>query len=142
MKSNLIRLAFGLIVLVSVDLLLYAAIGATLLSRITDSNSFFVWMVTTDFTVLFLATAAGGYIARTNLIVPAMIYAGAEFLFGVYRGLRLANNSGPIMFSELDYLTIPLLLLAMVTVLAIAAAGSATGMKLASVTGSGRARPA
>jgi len=128
LKLNLTRLALGLIAVVLIDQLLYPNIVATVVSQISDIDSFFVWMVATELAFLFFATAVGGYIARTNFVVPAMIYAGADFAYGVYRGIRLGGQ--PAELGELDFSFAPFVVLAFITVLAVAATGSIAGMKL------------
>jgi hypothetical protein len=85
-------------------------------------------MVATEFAFLFLATALGGFIARTNFIFPAMIYGGADFAYSVYRGVRLGGKSAEQ--SELDFSFAPLAVWAFIAVLAVAAIGSVAGMKL------------
>ncbi len=136
MKLNLTRLTLGLIAVVLIDQLLYPNIVATIVSQISGIDSFFVWMVATELAFLFFATAVGGYIARTNFVVPAMLYAAADFAYGVYRGFTLATDSPQV--SELDFSFLPLALLSLIFTLAVAAAGSVAGMKLFAVINSRR----
>ncbi len=135
MKLNLTRLTLGLIAVVLIDQLLYPNIVATIVSQISGIDSFFVWMVATELAFLFFATAVGGYIAWANFVVPAMLYAAADFAYGVYRGL-LATDS--LQANELDFSILPLALLSLIFTLAVAAAGSVAGMKLFAVINSRR----
>jgi len=111
-----------------IDQLLYPNAVATIVSDTSDADSFFALLMATDLAFLLFATAVGGYIARTNFVVPAMMYAGADFTYGVYRGIRLGGQ--PVELVELDLSFAPFALLGFIAVLAVAATGSIAGMKL------------
>ncbi len=86
----------------------------------------------------FIAITVGGFVARENFVIPAVVYAAAEWVFGAVKGYMLAHKS----WQEYDELETSIdqgdfvstliwdLLPHLFLVLAIAAVASTVGMKI------------
>ena len=94
----------------------------------------------------FIAIAVGGFIARKRFLIPAMVYAIAEWVYGAVKGYMVVYNSwqeynqfgtlaghGEIL-SSVMWTVLPHLLIFM----ALAAVGSVVGMRISQAVKSRR----
>ena len=86
-------------------------------------NSYILRASVFAYSISFIATVIGGFIAREKFVVPAAIYASVGWMYGVYLG-------NPTQISSLFS---PALLAALLIGIAVAVVGSLAGMKLYSM---------
>ena len=124
MKDNLARIAVGLLAV-----FLVGRMGNYILpvfepnpdDLMADMWSYIALVTARSSVLVFIATAAGGYIARKGFVAPAVIYTAAQGLYGAYLGHATSSNLWVTLL-----VTLPFLLIAMT----VAVAGSIIGMKL------------
>ena len=138
-KANWKRILLGLVVVFlagNVAQYLLPVYDSQILSGPVSVDSFVSGFVAIAYVMSFFIFAIGGLIAQRGFTIPAVIYAAAEWLHGMYLGIKRAvafdseQIGNSMSAGDMFAATWPDLLPGLLVHLAVATAGSFVGMKV------------